>query len=320
MKAAIIGAGVIGRGWASRFLLHGWDVTLYDKDPNASARLQATLTRAEQALTALYNRPQLSKGALISAASVEQAVSGADWVQESLPESLEFKRTLYQEVYAHLGENTPLASSTSGFKPSALAAELPCADRLLVCHPFNPVYLLPAVEVVGSEWTRAGIVESSMDILRSIGMHPVRIRAEIDAHVADRLLEALWREALWLVKDGIATTEEIDNIMRYGFGLRWAQMGLFETYRIGGGEAGMHHFLEQFGPALAWPWSRLTDVPDMDEALITRIAEQSDAQSGHMSITELEEKRDENLLAILRALRGTNHGAGRIINDYLDRA
>jgi carnitine 3-dehydrogenase len=238
-------------------------------------------------------------------------------VQESLPESLDLKRALYRELHPHLRTATPLASSTSGFKPSDLAAELPFARQLLVCHPFNPVYLLPAVEVVGSRDTKADVLERSMDILRSVSMHPVHIRAEIDAHVADRLLEALWREALWLVKDGIATTEEIDNIMRYGFGLRWAQMGLFETYRIGGGEAGIHHFLEQFGPALAWPWSRLTDVPDMDEALVNTIAKQSDAQSGHLSIAQLEDQRDQNLVAIMRALRKTNHGAGRIINDYL---
>ena len=115
-------------------------------------------------------------------------------------------------------------------------------------------------------------------------MKPVILRAEIDAHIGDRLLEAVWREALWLVRDGIATTQDIDQIITHGFGLRWAQMGLFETYRMAGGEAGMSHFLAQFGPALAWPWTKLMDVPDLDDALIDKIVSQSDEQSGHLSI------------------------------------
>ncbi|MEO1331750.1 MAG: 3-hydroxyacyl-CoA dehydrogenase family protein, partial [Pseudomonadota bacterium] len=138
--------------------------------------------------------------------------------------------------------------------------------------------------------------------LRTIGMAPLRVRAEIDAHIADRFLEAVWREALWLVKDGIATTEEIDDAIRYGFGLRWAQMGLFETYRIAGGEDGMTHFLQQFGPCLKWPWTKLMDVPDLDAALVDKIARQSEAQSGHHGIRDLERIRDDNLVAILRAL------------------
>ncbi len=141
-----------------------------------------------------------------------------------------------------------------------------------------------------------------MHTLTSLHMQPIQIKKEIDAHVADRLLEAVWREALWLIKDGVATTEEIDNLIRHGFGLRWAQMGLFETYRIAGGDAGMRHFIEQFGPALKWPWSRLTDVPELDNALVNTIVAQSDAQSGHVSIAQLEEQRDTNLVAIMQAL------------------
>ena len=117
-------------------------------------------------------------------------------------------------------------------------------------------------------------------VLSQLGMHPLRVRKEIDAHIADRLLEAVWREGLWLINDGIATTQEIDDAIRYGFGLRWAQMGMFETYRIAGGEAGMAHFIEQFGPALEWPWTKLMNVPDLTDELINKIASQSDQQSG----------------------------------------
>ena len=152
-----------------------------------------------------------------------------------------------------------------------------------------------------------------MELYRSLGMHPLRVRAEIDAHIADRLLEAVWREALWLVNDGIATTEEIDDAIRYGFGLRWAQMGLFETYRIAGGLGGMRHFIAQFGECLSWPWTKLMDTPELTDELIDTIATQSDAQSGAYDVRELERIRDANVAAILLALEQNDWGAGRTI-------
>ncbi|MDH5798245.1 MAG: thioesterase family protein, partial [Paracoccaceae bacterium] len=160
------------------------------------------------------------------------------------------------------------------------------------------------------------LVTRAQDILKSVGFYPLHVRAEIDAHIADRFLEAVWREALWLIKDGIATTEEIDNAIRYGFGLRWAQMGLFETYRIAGGEAGMAHFIEQFGPCLSWPWTKLMDVPELTPELVKKIADQSDAQSGMHTIRELERIRDENLVAMMRALKGRGRAAGALIAEH----
>ena len=150
-------------------------------------------------------------------------------------------------------------------------------------------------------------------MLRQMGMYPLRVRKEIDAHIADRFLEAVWREALWLIKDGIATTEEIDNAIRYGFGIRWAQMGLFETYRVAGGEAGMRHFMAQFGPALKWPWTKLMDVPEFTDDLVDMISDQSDAQSGMHSIRELERIRDNNLVGMMRALKAQDWGAGALL-------
>ena len=318
MRAAIVGAGVIGRGWAARFILHGWDVVICDPAPDTEEHLRHTLKRARTSLRNLYQQPLPAQGRLDFVNSLKEAAQAADWLQESLPESLTLKRAAYEELAPHLPAGVPLASSTSGFRPSALAENLDCTAQLLVCHPFNPVYLLPAVEVIASPSTTPELVTQSLATLRDIGMHPTQLHQEIDAHVADRLLEALWREALWLVKDGIATTEQIDNLIRYGFGLRWAQMGLFETYRIAGGEAGMPHFLEQFGPALKWPWSRLTDVPEMDAALIDTIARQSDQQSAPASIAELETRRDQNLVAIMRALRSTDEGVGQVLNRFLE--
>ncbi len=145
-------------------------------------------------------------------------------------------------------------------------------------------------------------------------MFPLHVRKEIDAHIADRLLEAVWREALWLVKDGVATTQEIDEAIRMGFGIRWAQMGLFDTYRIAGGEAGMRHFMAQFGPALKWPWTKLMDVPEFSDDLVDLIAGQSDAQSGHLEIRAMERIRDDNLVAMMRALKAQDWAAGAVLN------
>lgn len=319
-KATVIGAGVIGAGWAARFALHGWNVTVCDPLPEMQNQVESVLRRARGALQALYDQPLPPEGSLTFSTEIGEALAGATWIQESVPERLDLKQALLTEVSDNLSEytepDTVLASSTSGFKPSVLAEDLPCADRFLVCHPFQPVYLLPAVEVVPSRWTSESVVKNALSILESIGMSPIRLQVEIDAHIADRLLEAMWREALWLVKDEVASTEQIDAVIRNGFGLRWAQMGLFETYRIAGGDAGMRHFLAQFGPALEWPWSRLTDVPEMDQALIDEIARQSDMQSGSVTVAELTRERDQNLVAILKALKTTNSGAGRILNDF----
>ncbi len=164
------------------------------------------------------------------------------------------------------------------------------------------------------------MVECAIGLYRSLGMHPLRVRAEIDAHIADRLLEAVWREALWLVNDGIATTEEIDDAIRYGFGLRWAQMGLFETYRIAGGLGGMRHFIGQFGECLSWPWTKLMDVPELTDELIDTIATQSDEQSGHLEVRELERIRDRNVAAMLLALERNDWGAGQTVAEMRRRA
>lgn len=305
-KAAIIGGGVIGGGWAARFLLNGWDVAAYDPDPEAGRKIGEVLANARRALPGLYERALPAEGRLSFHADLAEAVAGADWVQESVPERLDLKHKVLAEVIAAAPEGAVIGSSTSGFKPSELNAD---GARVIVAHPFNPVYLLPLVELVGGP----AVTGPAAEILRGIGMFPLTLRKEIDAHIADRFLEAVWREALWLVKDGIATTEEIDEAIRMGFGLRWGQMGLFETYRIAGGEAGMRHFLAQFGPCLTWPWTKLMDVPEFTDELVDLIAGQSDAQSGHRSIRELERLRDDNLVAMMRALKRTGSGAGGVI-------
>ncbi len=310
--AAVVGCGVIGAAWAARFRLRGVAVRVFDPAPNA----EEVLTTVMASAVAAWNGLGLSTdriGALTMCGSIEAAVDGVAIAQESVPERLDLKHQALSAIDAAAPPDALIASSTSGFKPSALAEPLENPERLVVGHPFNPVYLLPLVEVVGGVRTTDESIERAMAVYRSLGMHPVHVRVEIDAFVADRLLEAVWREALWLVADGVATTAEIDDVIRFGFGLRWAQMGMFESYRIAGGDGGMRHFMAQFGPALQWPWSKLTDVPELTGELIDRIAEQSDAQAGGRSIADLAAERDRNLVAILRALESEGAAAGRTL-------
>ncbi|WP_424941757.1 carnitine 3-dehydrogenase [Aliiroseovarius crassostreae] len=313
--AAIIGGGVIGGGWAARFLLMGWNVRVFDPDPEAERKIGEVLDNARRSLPGLSDVSMPQEGQLSFHSDLAEAVEGAIWVQESVPERLDLKQQTYAALMEAVGDDAIVGSSTSGFKPSELQEGVSRPGQVMVAHPFNPVYLLPVVEVVPTAANSAELRARASEILTEIGMKPVEIKKEIDAHVADRLLEAVWREALWLVSDGIATTEEIDDIMRFGFGLRWAQMGLFETYRVAGGEAGMKHFMAQFGPALKWPWTKLMDVPEFTDELVDLIAGQSDAQSGHMTIRELERARDDNLVVMMRGLKARDWGAGKLLNE-----
>jgi carnitine 3-dehydrogenase len=316
--ATIIGGGVIGGGWAARFLLNGWNVQVFDPDPEAARKIAAVMANARLALPALSDVPMPTEGRLTFHDTIGEAVEGSEYVQESVSERIELKH----KVYAQLQQANPgvlIGSSTSGFKASDLQKGSPAPHNIIVAHPFNPVYLLPLSEISGSDKNTAETVERTVQIMKDIGMFPLVIRNEIDAFIGNRFLEAVWREALWMLKDGIATTEEIDDAIRMGFGLRWGQMGLFETYRIAGGEAGMRHFMAQFGPALKWPWTKLMDVPEFNEELVDLVANQSDAQSGMYGIRELERIRDQNLVGFMRALKDRNWGAGKVLREHDER-
>ena len=268
--AAIVGGGVIGAGWLARFLLNGWDVKVFDPDPEARRKVEEVLLNAKRALPMLYDFKLPEEGSLYFCSTIQEAVEDALWIQESVPERLDIKHSVLSEIQTY------------------------CQNIAVI--QANP-----------------GMVEKYS---QAFGYS---LAKEIDAHIADRFLEAVWREALWLIRDGVATTEEIDNAIRYGFGLRWAQMGLFETYRVAGGEGGMAHFIEQFGPCLKWPWTKLMDVPELTKELIKDIADQSDSQSGKYSIRELERIRDNNLVVILRALKQQDQAAGKIVNSHEEK-
>ena len=321
-KAAAIGGGVIGAGWVARLLLNGIDVAIFDPDPEASRKVDEVMKGARRAYRQMLPGGLPREGKLTFAKTIAEAVADADFIQESVPERLDLKHKVLAEIDTHAPANAIVGSSTSGIKPSDMQVAMKKhPERLVVGHPFNPVYLLPLVEIVGGEQTFPEAIEVAKEIYASIGMKPVVIRKEIEAFVGDRLLEAAWREALWLIKDGVCSVEELDDIMRYSFGLRWAQMGMFQVYRIAGGEAGMRHFMTQFGPCLSWPWTKLMDVPEFNDELVDLIAGQSDEQSSQWSIRELEKIRDDNLIAIYEGLAkqngGKGWGAGELHKSYV---
>jgi carnitine 3-dehydrogenase len=312
----LLGGGVIGAGWAARFLLNGVDVRLYDPDPEAPRRLGEVVANAHRAYSRLTYAPLPPAGEVEFVATPEAAAEGVDFIQESAPEQLELKRDLIAAASRAAGSDVVIASSTSGLLPSRLQEGMRAPERFTVGHPFNPVYLVPLVELCSGAATSPATTERAAEIYRSLGMHPLVVRREIDGFIADRLLEALWREALWLVNDDVATVEEIDDAIRYGPGLRWSIMGTFLLYRIAGGEDGVRQFMAQFGPALQWPWTKLTDVPELTPELLARLEAQSDVQAGGRSVRELERLRDECLVDVLQALRTHGVGAGATLEDY----
>ncbi|MGQ7260347.1 L-carnitine dehydrogenase [Vreelandella sp. V005] len=302
-RLAVIGTGVIGNGWIARALAQGWDVVAFDPDPNAPARTQSFIDNAWTSLTQLGLAPNASPRRLTFADTIEKAVAGADLIQENVPERLPLKQEILASIDAAAAPEVIIGSSTSGFKPTDLQQQCQTAPgRVIVAHPFNPVYLLPLVELVGGEATQPTQIESAQGLYQSLAMRPLVVRREIEGHIADRLMEALWREALHLVNDGVATTEEIDAAVVYGCGLRWSLMGTFLTFHLAGGEPGMRHMLEQFGPALKLPWTKL-EAPELTDELIDKVVEGCEHQAAGRSVATLDRRRDDFLVELMEVVQ-----------------
>lgn len=311
----VLGGGLIGAGWAARFVLNGVNVRLYSPSSGAVERVQNTLEKARRIYQRLAQFPLPVEGTLTVTNSVADAVHGTELVQESAPERLDLKQQLLATASREAASDAVICSSTSGFRPSLLQAELDHPERLLVAHPFNPVYLLPLVELCAGTRTEPDAVAQAVEIYRAVGMHPLVVRKEVDGFIANRLQEAMWREALWLVHNDVATVQEVDDAVRYSFGLRRAVIGPF---RIAGGASGMRRYMEQWGPMLKSPWTKLTDVPELTDGFIDKLAAQSDlqARTENLSFRELEEKRDDGLVAVLKGLRSQRYGAGQTLAQW----
>ncbi|UVN44745.1 L-carnitine dehydrogenase [Pseudomonas mosselii] len=311
---AALGSGVIGSGWVARALAHGLDVIAWDPAPGAEAMLRKRIANAWPALQKQGLAPGASQDRLTFVATIEACVRDADFIQESAPERLDLKLDLHAKISAAAKPNAIIASSTSGLLPSEFYESATHPERCVVGHPFNPVYLLPLVEIVGGRNTSPDAIEAAKTIYTTLGMRPLHVRKEVPGFIADRLLEALWREALHLVNDGVASTGEIDDAIRFGAGLRWSFMGTFLTYTLAGGDAGMRHFMAQFGPALKLPWTYLP-APELTDKLIDDVVEGTSEQLGKRSIAALERYRDDTLLAVLEAVKTSKAKHGMAFGD-----
>lgn len=297
----LIGTGVIGSGWAARLLANGLDVVAYDPSPAAETRLRDAVDNAWPALERVGLTAGSSVDRLRFEGSLEAAVDGADLVQESAPEREDLKRRLLAEIDAVAPPRTIIGSSSSGLLPSHIQADCLHPQRVLAAHPFHPVYLLPLVELVAGKQTSPETVAAAAAFYRSIGMRPLVVRHEIEGYISDRLQEALWRENLHMVAEGVATTEELDDAIIHGPGLRWALMGVNLTFHLAGGQDGMSHMLEQFGPALELPWTKL-EGPELTEDLAKRLVDGTRDQAAGRSTAELERRRDDFLVRLLQLL------------------
>jgi carnitine 3-dehydrogenase len=300
-RVALVGGGVIGSGWAARCLAHGLDVVATDPGPGAEEKIRAGVANAWPALTKVGLKAGASQERLSFAKSLEAAVAEADFVQESAPENDDLKRKLHARIDAAARPAVVIASSSSGLLPSNFQADCKHPERVLVGHPFNPVYMLPLVEVLGGKKTSAASIDTAIAFYKRIGMRPLKVQVEVPGYIADRLQEALWREALHLIADGVCTTGDIDDAIRFGPGLRWSFFGTCLIYHLAGGDEGMAHFMDHFGPALELPWTNLKG-PELTPELTRRMVEGTKVQAAGRSVKELERFRDDCLIAVSEAV------------------
>ncbi|WP_067965023.1 3-hydroxyacyl-CoA dehydrogenase NAD-binding domain-containing protein [Nocardiopsis trehalosi] len=298
---ACVGAGVIGGGWAAHYLARGYRVTAWDPAPGAEERLRAVVDAAWPALERLGLAEGASRDRLDFAPSLAAAVSGADVVQESAPERLELKRALLAEIDAAAPPHVVVCSSTSGYGMSEMQGDAAVPGRLVVGHPFNPPYLVPLVEVAGGEATEPWAVAWAAEFYRAAGKAVITLDRELPGFVGNRIQEAAWREALHMVANGEATVEQIDLAMTAGPGLRWAFHGPCLTFHLAGGEGGMAHMLDHFGPSLEAPWTRLA-APELTPELRAAMVEGTAAAAAGRPVAELVAQRDRRLIAVMRAL------------------
>ena len=296
-----VGAGVIGGGWVAYFLSRGYRVVAWDPAEDAEARLRHLVGGAWTALTDLGLAPGASTDNLTVVQDLADACAQADFVQESAPEDLELKRTLLADIDAATPEHVVISSSTSGYGMSEMQVRCAHPERTVVGHPFNPPYLIPLVEVVGGTATSPDVVEWTSDFFRHAGKSVITMDSEVPGFIANRLQEALWREALHMVAEGEATVEQIDLSITDGPGLRWAIQGPMLTFHLAGGQGGMAHMLDHFGPSLLSPWTRLT-APELTPELRDAVVDGCEREADGRSVDDLIGERDRGVIAILRAL------------------
>lgn len=303
MHVAVIGAGTIGASWAAYFLSRGMSVTASDPAPNAEAFIRDYVRTAWPTLERMGLASGGSSDRLRFERNPVAAVAGAEFVQESAPEREEMKVELFERLDRALPPEVILASSSSGIPISNIAVRCRHAERCIIGHPFNPPHVIPLVEVVGGKRTSPKVIERAIAFYREIGKHPIHIRKEVRGHLVNRLQAALWREAVHLVNEGVATVSDVDAGIAYGPGLRWAIMGPHLLFHLAGGVGGMTHFMPHLGVTLARDWWRDLGTPELTPEVQKKIIDGVADQAAGRSIPELAAERDRCLIAILEALK-----------------
>ena len=296
-KVAVIGTGVIGAGWIIRCLAHNKIVYAFDKDLRLKNKLLAEIKRTWPYVKKLFKKKKIKFKNFKYYTSIKETLKDADFIQECAPENYILKTKLMKIIGNYAKPNAIISSSSSGLLPTRIYSKCKKPERAMIGHPFNPVYLLPAVEIVPGKKTARKYLNKANKFYKSISMNPIMIKHEIPGYLSDRLQEALWREGLHIINEGYATTKDLDRVIEDGPGLRWSLMGTFLTFHLAGGKSGMKHMLEQFGPALKLPWTKLK-APKLSNKLIKRLVEGTKKQSKGKSVLKISNIRDEYLVKL----------------------
>ena len=298
---AVIGIGVIGTGWIIRFLYNQKKIKVYDPNLEQKKNLLKEIKRVEPSLRKIYKKKINLSKQLEFSDSLEEAVQNADLIQENAPENETLKKNLIKEISQYSKINSIIASSSSGLLPSKIQSKCKNPKRLIIAHPFNPVYLLPLVELVAGKQTDKKFINEANMFYSNIGMKTLILKKELPGYLSDRLQESMWRESLHIINEGYASTQDLDDAIIYGPGLRWSLMGTFLTFHLAGGKMGMAHMLEQFGPALKLPWTKLK-APTLNNKLKNKIINGTKKQSKNRSVANLSNLRDNFLVDLQKLL------------------
>ena len=296
-NVTIIGTGVIGAGWIIRCLAHNKKVVAYDKDLRLRNKLITEIKRTWPYVKKLFNKKKLNLKNFKYFTSIEEALENADFIQECATENYNIKIKLMNKIGKFAKPNAIISSSSSGLLPTKIYSKCKNPNRTMIGHPFNPVYLCPGVEIVPGKKTNKKFLNKAKRFYKSISMNPIMVKKELPGYLADRLQEALWREALHIVNEGYASTKELDRSIEDGPGLRWSLMGVFLTFHLAGGKSGMRHMLEQFGPALKLPWTKLK-APKLSKKLSSRVINGTLKQTKGKSVAKISNIRDKYLVEL----------------------
>ena len=294
-KVTVIGTGVIGTGWIIRCLAHNKKVIAYDKDTRLKKKLILEIKRAWPFIKKLFNKKKLNLKNFKYVTSIEEALKEADFIQECASENYKIKTNLMNIIGKYSKPSAIISSSSSGLLPTRIYFKCRNPERAIIGHPFNPVYLCPGVEIVAGKKTKKKFLNKANKFYKSISMNPIMVKKELPGYLADRLQEALWREALHIINEGYATTKDLDRAIEDGPGLRWSLMGTFLTFHLAGGKGGMKHMLKQFGPALKLPWTKLK-APKLSRKLSSRVISGTRQQAKGKSVAMISNIRDEYLV------------------------